>query len=294
MECLELYGRRRRKSIPHHPASALIGTLIVAGLYLALNATFLKVASLSEMAGQIDIGHIAARHIFGEMGGRIMSGLICIGLVSAISAMTWIGPRVAAVMGEHNRLLAPLARRSREGVPVAALIMQYVIIVVLLLSAAFEQVLTYVQFSLTLSSFLTVLGVMVLRWREPHLTRPYKTWGYPVTPIVFMVISIWVLVHVAQSNPRESLAGLGTLLLGLLIYFASRTRGENYRTALENRNLPNPPSLSNNRKMPWSRRRDSNLRPAVYETAALPLSYVGVYTGRKDHFRDSSLTHCIP
>lgn len=206
------------------PLSALIGTLIVAGLYLALNATFLKVAPLSELAGQIDIGHIAAHHIFGEMGGRVMSGLICIGLVSAISAMTWIGPRVASVMGEDNRLMAPLARRSENGVPVTALFLQYTIIVVLLLTAAFEQVLTYVQFSLTLSSFLTVLGVMILRWREPNLPRPYKTWGYPVTPLVFMAISIWVLVHVAQSNPRESLAGTGTLLLGLVIYFASRNK----------------------------------------------------------------------
>ncbi len=206
------------------PLSALIGTLIVAGLYLALNATFLKVAPLSELAGQIDIGHIAAHHIFGELGGRIMSGLICVGLLSAISAMIWIGPRVAATMGEDSQILAPLAQRAANGVPVPALLMQYLIIVVLLLTAAFEQVLTYVQFSLTLSSFLTVAGVMILRWREPNLPRPYKTWGYPVTPIIFMAISVWVLIHVAQSNPKESLAGTATLLLGLVIYFASRNK----------------------------------------------------------------------
>ena len=204
------------------PLSALLGTLIVAALYLALNATFLKVAPLNELAGQIDIGHIAATHIFGPTGGRIMSGLICVGLVSAISAMTWIGPRVAAIMGEDNRLMAPLARRAANGVPVYALLFQYGIIVVLLLTTAFEQVLTYVQFSLTLSSFLTVLGLVILRWREPNLPRPYRTWGYPVTPLVFMAISVWVLIHVAQSNPRESLAGTATLLFGLLIYYASR------------------------------------------------------------------------
>lgn len=213
------------------PLSVMIGTLAVTGLYLALNATFLKVAPLSALDGKIDIGHVAASYIFGDLGGKIMSGLISIGLISTISAMTWIGPRVAAAMGEDAKILSVLSRRSKNGVPYAALILQYLIILFFIFTSSFRQVLTYVQFSLTLSSFLTVLGLMILRYREPDLPRPYRAWGYPVTPLIFMGISLWVLIHVARSSPKESFAGLATLALGLVVYWASANK-KNVATAL--------------------------------------------------------------
>ncbi len=206
------------------PLSVAVGTGLVAVLYLALNAVFLHVAPLDQLKGQIDVGHVAANYIFGPSGGRIMAGLICIGLVSSISAMTWVGPRVTMAMGEDNAVLRFLAWKNAQGVPSLAILAQFVIVVALLLSASFDKVLTYVQFSLTLCSFLTVLGVFVLRRREPALPRPYRTWGYPVTPILFLVISGWMLWHILHSNPMESLAGLATLLVGLLVYFLSPTR----------------------------------------------------------------------
>ncbi len=205
------------------PLAITLGTLIVAGLYLALNATFLRVAPMSELgaAGKFEVGYIAATHIFGEAGGRIMAGLICLGLVASISAMTWIGPRVSMAMGEDHRLLSPLARKSRAGVPFVATLLQFVFVSALLLTASFDQIINYVQFSLTLCSMLAVIGVFVLRVRQPDLPRPYRTWGYPVTPLIFLVISTWMLVFTWQQHRQESLAGLGTLLLGLLLYFVS-------------------------------------------------------------------------
>ncbi len=153
-----------------------------------------------------------------------MAGLICLGLISSISAMTWIGPRVSMVMGEDFPLLAPFGRKTASGVPAIGMLVQYAIVVVLLLTAAFEQVLTYVQFSITLCSFFTVVGVFVLRRTRPLLPRPYKTWGYPFTPLLFLAVSAWMLFHILRSNPRESLAGLATLLIGLLIYAVSPKR----------------------------------------------------------------------
>jgi APA family basic amino acid/polyamine antiporter len=206
------------------PLSVAFGTGLVALLYLALNAVFLHVAPLDALKGQLDVGHVAANYIFGPAGGRIMAGLICIGLISSISAMTWIGPRVTMAMGEDCRALSFLAWKNAQGVPSLAIIVQLLIVIILLLTASFEKVLTYVQFSLTLCSFLTVLGVIVLRQTQPTLPRPYKTWGYPVTPILFLAISGWMLTHILRSNPRESLAGLATLLLGFIVYFLSPTR----------------------------------------------------------------------
>ena len=205
------------------PLAITLGTFIVAALYLALNATFLRVAPMSELGaeGKIEVGYVAATHIFGDAGGRLMAGLICIGLVASISAMTWIGPRVSMVMGEDHRLLAPLARKSKRDVPVIAMLLQFALVAALLLTASFDQIINYVQFSLTLCSMLAVIGVIVLRVRRPDLPRPYRTWGYPVTPAVFLAISAWMLAFTWKQHPHESLAGLGTLLLGLAIYALS-------------------------------------------------------------------------
>ncbi len=203
------------------PLAVAIGTLIVAVLYVGLNGVFLRAAPMSELAGKVDVGHTAADFIFGAQGGRIMALLISGGLISAISAMTWVGPRVMMAMGEDVKLLAPLGKKSASGVPWVAMVVQTAIVLALLHSGKFEKVLTYVQFSLTLCSFLTVLGVMVLRRTRPDLPRPYRAWGYPVTPLLFMAVSLWMMWHILRSNPVESLAGLGTILLGLIIFLIS-------------------------------------------------------------------------
>jgi APA family basic amino acid/polyamine antiporter len=91
----------------------------------------------------------------------------------------------------------------------------------LLLTGTFQGVLVYIQMALILFSGLTVLGVIVLRIREPNLPRPYRTWGYPVTPILFLVVSGIMMFYTAGTMPWQSLAGLGTILLGLIVYFAT-------------------------------------------------------------------------
>ena len=97
----------------------------------------------------------------------------------------------------------------------------FVFVAALLLTASFDQIINYVQFSLTLCAMLAVIGVFVLRVRRPDLPRPYRTWGYPVTPAIFLAISAWMLAFTWQQHRNESLAGLGTLLLGLAIYAIS-------------------------------------------------------------------------
>ncbi len=200
------------------PRSILAAVLMVTFLYVALNAVFLYTTPVSEMAGQIDVGLIVGRHIFGEAGGSIVAALICIGLISSISAMMWIGPRVTMVMGEDNPLLQFFGRTARNGVPANALLLQLVVVTALLLTQSFEAVLDFIQFSLTFCSFLTVLGVIVLRYRQPNLPRPYRAWGYPVTPFLFLAVTGFVLTHLLMERPFQSLASLCTMLAGLLVY----------------------------------------------------------------------------
>ncbi len=206
------------------PRSLLIATLIVLVLYVGLNALFLYTTPMDKMAGQVEVALVAGRHIFGETGGDIVGALICFGLIATISAMTWIGPRVTKVMGEDLPLLGVFARQTRNGVPAAAIALQTVIVTVLILTQSFEKVVNYIQFAITLSSFLAVLGVMVLRYRRPDLPRPVRTWGYPVTPVIFLLVTGFMMAYLLAERPVESLAGLATLLAGLAVYAFSPKR----------------------------------------------------------------------
>jgi basic amino acid/polyamine antiporter, APA family len=203
------------------PRSLFIGTLVVIVLYVLLNAVFLLTTPRQELTGQLEVALIAGRHIFGANGGRIVGGVICLGLISAISSMTWIGPRVTMAMGEDHWLLRLLGRKSRQGVPIYAIILQLAIVNLLLLTRSFELVVVYIQFSLLLCSLLTVIGVIVLRARRPEIARPYRVWLYPLPPIVFSAITIWMMVYLLRSHTAESVAGLATSLLGVLLYFGS-------------------------------------------------------------------------
>jgi len=203
------------------PRALLVGTAVVMIVYTALNAVFLLVAPASELKGQLEVGLIAGRHIFGQEGGRVVGAIICLGLLSAISSMTWIGPRVTMSMGEDHWLLRFLGRKNGRGVPVNAIIAQMVIVSLLLLTRSFEQVVIYIQFSLLLCSFLTVVGVIVLRKTRPDLRRPYLVWAYPLPVLIFSVITAWMMIYLLYSHPIESLCGLGTMFLGLVLYFGA-------------------------------------------------------------------------
>lgn len=203
--------------------SLLGGTLFVGILYVAVNAVFLKTVPMEQLAGQLDVGNLAAQAIFGPQGGSIMSGFICAGLISAISAMTWAGPRVAQTIGEDVQALSIFARKTRGGIPAVAVCAQLAIVLVLLHVSSFESVLIYTQFALVVCSLLTVIGVIVLRVRSPELPRPFRCWGYPVTPLLFAATAVFTLVHTIIEEPEESLASMVTLGGILGIHFLARS-----------------------------------------------------------------------
>ncbi len=208
------------------PLALLVGTGVVTALYLFLNGAFLYSTPIDAMAGKPEVGFVAAREIFGERGGAIMGLLISIGLISTISSMMWAGPRVTAMMGEDYRVFRWLGRRNRFGVPAWAVLAQTAVVLVLVVTATFEQLMQYVQALLTLSSLLTVLAVFWLRWKMPKAPRPYRAWGYPVTPALFSLASLYVLYFQVREKPVETGWGLVTLVVGGVIYLVSRNRRE--------------------------------------------------------------------
>jgi APA family basic amino acid/polyamine antiporter len=206
------------------PGALILATLIVMVLYVSLNAVFLASGPMPEFAGKIAVGEIAARNLLGERGGRIMAGLIGGGLISAISAMTWAGPRVAQTVGQDFAALRIFARTSAGGVPRVAIGVQTLLVLLMLATSTFEAVLLYAQFAILACSFLTVLGVIVLRWRQPEVPRPFRCLGYPLTPVVFLLLNLFAMVYTAFDRPVQVVAGLATLLLGIGLYFVARGR----------------------------------------------------------------------
>ncbi|SHK26382.1 APC family permease [Hymenobacter psychrotolerans] len=206
------------------PRILLTGTALVMALYVALNFVFLYSTPLSQLEGQAEVGFIAGTQLFGVAGGLLMGGLIAALLVSTISAMIFAGPRIVQVMGEDLPPLRPLAHLSPAGIPVRAMLLQTGLTLLFIVTATFEQVLLYAGFVLNLFTFLTVLGLFVLRWRQPNLPRPYRAWGYPVTPLLFLALSAWTLWFIIHDKPTESLYGLLTVLAGLVPYALSRRR----------------------------------------------------------------------
>lgn len=206
------------------PWSLILSSLIVGVFYVLLNAVFLKVAPIDALAGQLNVGSVAAEAIFGEGGGRLMSGLIAAGLVSSLSAMTWAGPRVSSTIGEDIRILRIFSKRTTGGIPWVATLFQFILVVGFVVIGTFESVLVFAQVALITCGTLTVVGVIVLRVREPGLARPFRCWGYPVTPILFAMTGVLTLAYSTWEKPGPALAAFGALLVSAALYSLSGLR----------------------------------------------------------------------
>lgn len=205
------------------------GTLVVMTLYVSLNFVFLYAAPMDSMVGQVEVGYIAAETAFGEAGGRFTGLVLAMLLISTVSAMTLAGPRVIQVIGEDFPALGVLAQTNRDGIPATAIFLQSSIAMLFILSSTFESILVFAGFTLALNSFATVLGIFVLRWRQPGLPRPYRTFLYPLPPLVYLALTGWTLWFVLVNKPVEGLFGLGIIALGLILYFMTHYKTHNTR-----------------------------------------------------------------
>ncbi len=205
------------------PRILTLGALIVVVLYVSLNAVFLKAAPIEDMAGQVEIGFIAAKALFGKTGADLTGLIMASLLISTVSAMTIAGPRVLQVIGEDFKAFSRLAVTNRDGIPFLAIYFQSAIAIIFIITSSFDSILVFAGFTLALNTFFSVLGVFVLRWREPALVRPYKTFGYPFTPMIFLGLTGWTLTYVIIQRPVEGLFGLALIVAGGVFYLLTKT-----------------------------------------------------------------------
>ena len=203
------------------PRILVIGTALVTVLYLLLHAMFLSVAPMSAMAGKAEIGFVVAGFAFGETGAKVVGVMLSILLISTVSAMLLAGPRALQVMGQDFRVFSWLAKETKSGVPAIAVGLQVAITLLLIITSSFESIIIFSGTILALNSLLTVLGLSVLRVREPNLPRPFRLPWYPLPLVVYAVIVSWTLVYLVIERPVEVLWALGLIALGLLVYVVS-------------------------------------------------------------------------
>ncbi|MBN1905861.1 MAG: amino acid permease [Deltaproteobacteria bacterium] len=201
------------------PLSLLWGTIVVMALYLLLNLLFIYALPISEMTGIEDVGATAAISLFGVKIGRIFSGAITVCLLSVISAMIMTGPRVYYAMAKDNAFPRWFGNVSpKHTTPGKAILLQAAIAIIMVITSSFDKLMMYIGFTLSLFAMLTVIGLMILRFKLPGLERPYRTFGYPVTPILFILSNLWIIVHSIKGNPFVVIYGGGTIVLGLFVY----------------------------------------------------------------------------
>jgi APA family basic amino acid/polyamine antiporter len=208
------------------PRALLLGTGVVMVLYLLLNVVFFYAVPSDVLAGPdaadnkfhgvYEVGAVAASSLFGEKAGELLTSVIALALVSAVSAMVMAGPRVYAAMAQNRALPHALAYHSKRGVPIVAIVVQAVLATLFVLVGELDSLLRFVGFTLAIFAALTVGSLFVLRSRG--LRAAYRTPLYPVTPVVFIALSAWIAYNQITQNPYESLVGGIVLGIGALVY----------------------------------------------------------------------------
>jgi len=192
------------------PRALLLGTAIVTALYLALNAVFVFSAPTAELAGRLEVGRIAARAVGGAVLEEAVAGIIALVLVSSVSSLVMAGPRVYAQMAADGYLPRRLA--AVTGPPRAAIAVQAALALAFLWSATFEALLTWIGFTLSLSTAATVSALILLKIREGgNLAVP----GWPIVPWLFLAGAAAMILFTMAQRPLESLVGLATVAAGL-------------------------------------------------------------------------------
>jgi APA family basic amino acid/polyamine antiporter len=200
------------------------GTALVTLLYVGLNYAFLRAAPMEAMVGQVEVGYVAATHMLGPGGADAMGITLALLLVSTVSAMIVAGPRVLFVIGEDYPSFRWFARANADGIPARAVLTQGALAVLFIVTASFEAILVFSGFVLGLNSLLTVAGLFVLRAREPELPRPYRVWGYPLTPALYLGLTLWTLTYLALDRPTEAAFAAVLIAVGLAVYLLAGRR----------------------------------------------------------------------
>jgi APA family basic amino acid/polyamine antiporter len=211
--------RRPEKTLPR---ALLLGCLITTAVYVFANLAYMANMSMKEIAGVEEnrVAQALAKLLFGEVGVVLVVVAILISTFGCVNGLTLSGARVCYAMARDGLFFRPCATlHPTRRTPVVALLYQGVWACVLTLTGTFDHLLTYTTFAAVLFGALTVAGVFRLRATQPDRPRPYRCWGYPVTPALYLLIAVPFLLYVILGEPLPTGAGLLLILTGVPFYF---------------------------------------------------------------------------
>ncbi|PZV83798.1 amino acid/polyamine/organocation transporter (APC superfamily) [Algoriphagus aquaeductus] len=200
------------------PKALISATLSVMVIYILLQLVLLKHASVDQLSGKVEVADIAFGNLLGSGGALWVSFFIGIQLIATISGYAWVGPRVTYAMAKDFKLWHPLAKINSNGIPVRAIFLNSAISLILFVSGSFEQVMLYAGFVLQLMGTVTIFSSLRIQ-KENGFKTPFK----PLLQIIYLIFSSAIMGYLVWDRPKESLAGIGILLLGAMLYaFDSR------------------------------------------------------------------------
>jgi APA family basic amino acid/polyamine antiporter len=201
------------------PKALLMANLVVIALYLAINVVYIYGVSVTDMRGAARISEVATTALFGHSTSAWITTLITISILGALNVVTMLGPRIYYAMARDGVFFKRLSYiHPKFGTPSNAIILQAAWSCLLILTNTWGTLFTYVSVIITLFSAFTVGAVIVLRWKTPELKRPYKLWGYPIVPLLFILAHLWIVWGSVIEKPWESLLGLFIVCLGIPAY----------------------------------------------------------------------------
>jgi APA family basic amino acid/polyamine antiporter len=204
------------------PRALLIGTAAVTVIYLLMNVLYLYVIPIGELAtlGGKSVLDVVADRLLGPNAGDVMAAVAIVSLAAGINAWTFAGPRVYFAMARDDAFFKTAARvHPTYRTPAASIAAQAAFSIALVLTGSLDAIANYVGFAITLFAGAAVAAVFVLRARHPEAPRPFKALGYPVTPAVFALVSLAIVVNAVYSDP--TVTGWGALIIaaGIPLYF---------------------------------------------------------------------------
>jgi len=209
------------------PLSLALGTGLVTLLYILANVAYIYALPLAgiQQAAEDRVGTAAAQSVFGSEAGVIMAVAIMISTFGCENGLILAGARVYYTMARDGLFFKGVGRLSQRGVPAAGLIFQGVWASLLTLSGTYSQLLDYIIFAALLFYVLTVIGIFILRRRRPEAERPYKAFGYPLVPALYVLLAVLIMVDLLIYKPRFTWRGLLIVLAGLPVYYLWRRLG---------------------------------------------------------------------